>query len=64
MNHQIYGVILFAFILILIYLLNRINFNEGFENNLESIYIDNFNIYDNVLLLCEGNYIYRTSICK
>jgi hypothetical protein len=48
MNHQIYGVILFAFILILIYLLNRINFNEGFENNIESIYIDNFNIYDNV----------------
>ena len=43
MNHQIYGVILFAFILILIYLLNRINFNEGFENN-----IDNFTIYDNV----------------
>jgi hypothetical protein len=43
MNHQIYGVILFAFILILIYLLNRINFNEGFENN-----IDNFTTYDNV----------------
>jgi hypothetical protein len=48
MNHQIYGVILFAFILILIYLLNRINSNEGFENNTETSYIDNFNIYDNV----------------
>jgi hypothetical protein len=48
MNHQIYGVLLFAFILILIYLLNRINTNEGFTNNNEYSNVDNFNIYDNV----------------
>lgn len=46
MNHQIYGVILFAFILILIYLLNRMKSKEGFEE-LSSL-IDNFDIYDNV----------------
>ncbi len=44
MNHQIYGVILFAFILILIYLLNRSQ-HEGFT---DPNYLDNFNIYDNV----------------
>ncbi len=47
MNHQIYGVILFAFILILIYLLNRMKSKEGFVTPSGSL-LDNFDIYDNV----------------
>ena len=44
MNHQIYGVLLFAIVIILIYLLNR---NESKLENFANNVVDDYVIYDN-----------------